>query len=141
MNLSESIKGRRTGVALNYTSVLSLIILFVLHREFDWGIWSVALLALLLLFTIASFIIVYWKTGLWTLVHAKKESLDERQMQVTYDALQHSYAVFSVFTLLAIFYFAWKADDWSMLFFGVLVYVSHILPASIIAWKEKIVSR
>jgi hypothetical protein len=90
-----------------------------------------------------SFFLVHIKTRLWSLGHAGVERLDERQIQVTHEALRHSYAVFTVICLFIMLFNATTGYRGHYLFDAVLpvslLYFAHTLPSSVIAWKERAV--
>ena len=99
---------------------------------------------------LVSFIIIYVKTRLWRFVHTKVDKLDERELQLTHESLRYAYAIFSVICLSYILVSSLLAprlavnvltpDDYpsfGLIMMWVLLYLAHILPASIIAWTEK----
>jgi hypothetical protein len=139
MSLSESKPTRRAWVVVNYASVVTFIAAFIAGEQTGWTAWIVAVIGAGLLLAAGSFIGVYWKTGLWRLVHAKDDELDERQRQITHDALRHAYSIFTVVTLLILLYVAFTYQDWGIIVLASLIYFAHIIPASIIAWREKVV--
>jgi len=149
MNQTLSRTGRRTGVVLNYVS-LALLAFSIMASEYGWGSgWPMAVLVLSLLLFAATFIQVYGRTGLWRFVHLTIEKLDEREVQLIHRSLRLSYATFTVLALLYILILNLGLDFLSDLrdpegdftfgnvIFVVFLYLSHILPASIIAWSER----
>ena len=144
MNGAESQSKRRGYVALNLASLVILELAYYgwiiggVHNPVAVGLVVVCLIGLVL-----SFLHVIWRTGLWRLTHAKVENLDERQIIVTREALRYSYVIFVPCSLLLMFAAAvaanhgWRIFD-AMLPAG-LLYFSHILPALILAWREKVV--
>jgi hypothetical protein len=141
--------GRRTGVVLNYFS-LTLLALALMASEYGWGTgWPIVGIVAGLLLFILTFIQVYGRTGLWRFVHLKLERLDEREVQLIHRALRLSYAAFTVMALLYILILNLGFDFFSDLrdpegdftlgnvIFAVFIYLSHILPASVIAWNER----
>ncbi len=135
---------RRGYVALNLASLFLLELLYYgwvsggVHNPVAVGLIVVCLIGLVL-----SFLHVIWRTGLWKLTHAKVENLDERQVIVTREALRYSYVIF-VPCSLVLMYAAALASDFGWRIFDVLLpagllYFSHILPAVILAWREKVV--
>ena len=144
MNGAESQTQRRGYVALNLASLATLELIYFgwiaggVHNPVAVGLVAVCLIGLVL-----SFLQVIWRTGLWRLTHAKAENLDERQIMVTREALRYSYGIFAPCSLLLMFAaavaadFGWRIFD-VMLPAG-LLYFAHILPAVILAWREKVV--
>ena len=135
---------RRIGVVINYGSLLMFLAFFYYGKFGEWNIISTTGSGLSTIIFFASLIIVYFKTGLWRLVHTKVEKLDERQLLVTYESLRYSYSIFSVLCLLIVIsaeiisdYILIGVDVPLMPIFWVLFLLAHTLPASIIAWTEK----
>jgi len=98
----------------------------------------------MLIITCLTFIFVYIKTGIWTLTHSKTEKLDERQIELTHKALTKSYALFAVLCLSIMLIHAtlYRLLPENVFIITVplvvgLIYFSHILPASIIAWGDE----
>ena len=50
----------------------------------------------------STFIPLHIRTGLWRLVHAKVEKLDEREIQQNLESLRYSYVIFAISSLLII---------------------------------------
>jgi len=135
-------------VTLNYAALVSLLAAFyTVERTSPTTpliIWA-AVSALLL---VISFVIVYARTRLWRFVHTSPAKLDEREITVTYESLRHSYAVFTVICLAIVLLAELFKDDLLggyeiplMPIFGALIYLAHILPASVIAWRERKIYR
>ncbi len=141
---SQSRTLRRRYVALNLASLIILEGLYYgyvaggVHNPVAIGLIVVCLITLVL-----SFLRVIWRTGLWRLTHASVENLDERQAMVIHEALRYSYGIFVPFTLLVMFAAAMAADFDIHIFDVVLpsglLYLAHIMPAIILAWREKVV--
>ena len=92
---------------------------------------------------VVTFIRVHARTGLWKLTHAKAETLDERQLQMTHQALGRSYAWFTVICLVimlthAAVYRLVPGLNFiiTMPLVGSLIYLAHTLPGAILAWTE-----
>lgn len=144
---------RRTNVVLNYFSLI-LLALSIMAIEYGWAAgWPIAgLIVGLVLFTL-TFIQVYGRTGLWKFVHMPLEQFDEREMEIIHHSLRVAYTFFTVIALLYILiltlgiqFFAGLTDpdgDFSLgsVVFAAFIYLSHILPASIIAWSKRNVLR
>ncbi len=73
------------------------------------------------------------------MTHASFKKLDEREMQVVFKATSISYSLFVIVTLVIIYIFILSGLGQIDAVLAVsLLYIAHILPASIIAWNEKI---
>lgn len=137
-NLSR--KKRRIGVVLNIAALLIAVILFELMR-FNAGIGTTAgviSIGLFLLLVIGTFMAVFGATGIWKLSHQKMKSLDERQIQVVLNATRISYSVFVILVLILIYGYAiMEKGPIDVVIAVALLYLAHLLPASILAWTEK----
>lgn len=144
MDIRKSRSRRRIGVVVNFASLLLFLIIY--YAGMNLG-WHAALLATGAVFTLTivlgSFVVVHISTGLWKLGHSHVDKLDERQTQVTHEALRSAYATFTVIALAIIGLNALTGSHGHYIFDVVLpvslIYVAHALPASIIAWRERVV--
>ena len=140
---------RRTGIILNYLCLI-LMALSIMALEYRWGVALPAVgLGLGVVVFIVTFIPLYARTGLWKFVHLPFRNLDEREAQIILYSLRISYTIFSVLALLYIFLLTigiqvvagWTDPTGDFTFgnvlFAAFIYLSHILPASIIAWSER----
>lgn len=129
---------RRIWVCVNLLSVVAIIAFYytgLLYKKPIVFIVGSGISAIVLLFT---FIKVYARTGLWKMVHSGKQELDERQIQVVLSALRYSYGVFAVSVLILIYGFTlFIKEPVHMLVAGGFLYFAHILPASIIGFREE----
>jgi hypothetical protein len=139
MERNQSIQRRRSGVIVNYSF---LLLVLVLSFEGYWLGWSLATKIgfwLSVAFVIVTFFPLHVHTGLWRLAHAKADDLDEREIQQNYEAVRYSYAIFTVLSLciilvLVIFGLGGQAER--LIVFWVLLYLAHTLPSSILAWTS-----
>lgn len=130
---------RCIGVIVNYLCVAAIALLVQTGDVVTWSIplRLVGILAALVVGLI-TFIRVYWRTGLWKLAHASFKKLDERQVQVMYDSLSHSYAVFTIVCLVIVYLNALvERGPVPIVVAGSLLYLAHTLPAAVVAWTEK----
>ena len=131
---------RRTGVMINYFALIMVLVFFELAKYGIglpyWVGFTVAGLFLLIL--ILSFIQVYIKSGLWRLTHKKTVNLDEREIQVVTHAIRISYSIFVIIVILLVYLFAILGlGVIDVVIAAALLYLAHIIPASILAWTEK----
>ena len=149
MSRTASRSYRKTGVVLNYLSLI-LLAVSIMAIEYRWGtVWPIAGIVIGLVCFTFTFVQLYGRTGLWKFVHMSLEDLDEREVQLIHNSLRIAYAIFTVAALLYILvltlkiqFFAGLTDpsgDFSFgnVVFAAFIYLSHILPASIIAWSER----
>ena len=130
---------RRIGVIVNYLCVAAIG--FLIHAG-DVMAWSVVVRLVGVLAALGvgliTFIRVYWRTGLWKLAHASYQKLDERQVQLMYDSLSHSYAVFTIVCLVIVYLNAViERGPVPIVIAGSILYLAHTLPAAVVAWTEK----
>ena len=135
---------RRIGVIINYLSILLLLVLIYVADNSGLTTPIIIIGAAALVAVVISFIFVFAKTHLWSLVHRKVDELDERQVQITHESLRYSYGAFSVICLLIILVselirqWSSSAEHLSLMpILGALIYLAHTLPASVLAWTEK----
>jgi uncharacterized Tic20 family protein len=99
---------------------------------------GIVLMGLSLVTVILSFIIVFGSTGIWKMSHQRMKALDERQIQVILNATRISYSVFVIVALILIYGFALiEKGPIDVVIAASLLYLAHLLPASILAWTEK----
>ena len=142
MDIGRSKDKRRIGVAMNLLSLFFFLVFYYVGRGLGWNpLLIIGGVGVCLTVSLVSFIAVHVRTGLWKLAHRKGDDLDERQVQVTHEALRYSYAAFTVICLLIMFFNAIMGDRGYYMFDAVLpaslLYFAHILPSSMIAWTEK----
>ena len=136
-------KGRRIQITTNYAALLLMNIAFYFvstgintsHIYDAVGLISIVVVCV-------TFRSVHWKTGIWKLTHAKSKDLDERELSLTHWALSQSYSWFAVICLVIMFAFSLTGRmnicpkyTISMPLVSSLIYLSHTLPGSMIAWK------
>jgi hypothetical protein len=135
---------RRVGVVVNYGALVIFLICFywAAISGLNTSLAVIGIVTFILI--IFSFIFIHLKTRLWQLTHSKIEKLDERELQVTHEALRYSYGFFSVICL-SIFLVYEVIKEYSnhlidlplMPLVAALIYLVHTFPASILAWTEK----
>jgi len=132
-------RNRRSAVIINYLSVLAFGLIVKVGEWAGWDVRVIIIGALIAMIVILfTFYLVYWRTGLWRFAHTPFNRLDEREIQVIYEALRYSYTIF-IIACLAIIYINVIAEKgyFSAVVPTGLLYLSHALPASILAWREK----
>lgn len=130
---------RRIAIITNYLSVTAIVLVIEVGKPAGLNVGLIAAGALTAIaIGLFSFAMVYWRTRLWHLVHARFENLDERQVQSIYAALRHSYYIFAIACLVIIYFnIIVEGGNISALVAAGLIYLSHVLPASIVGWTEK----
>lgn len=129
---------RKINILLNY--LFLILILVSIEYIVDSGItlWLAIMILTIIVLFIISFIRCYGKTGVWKIVHKSSEQLDEREYAIILKAVKTSYAIFTI-TILIIIYiqFLFNYVIFNALNGAALIYIAHILPCSIVAWKLK----
>ncbi len=90
-----------------------------------------------------TFVPLHKKSGIWKLTHSKSKDLDERELALTHWALSESYGWFAVICLLIMFALSLIGRmnicpqyTISMPLVASMIYFSHTLPGTMIAWKK-----
>ncbi len=116
------------------------LVAFYFGQRSEWPMpWAAAAIVALGV-VVYSLFSLHLRTGLWRMVHAKADDLDERQIQVSLASLRQSSAIFTVGSLGVMLYavYAYRGETaFAMLVFASLLYLAHTLPSSILAWTEK----
>ncbi|MEN8207773.1 MAG: hypothetical protein ABFR50_00830 [Candidatus Fermentibacteria bacterium] len=135
--------GRQIQVTVNYTALLlmNIAFYFVYRGQNASHIFDAVGLISIIAVGI-TFRIVHWKTGIWKLTHTKSTELDERELSLTHWALSVSYGWFAIICLVIMLAFSLSGRmnicpqyTISVPLVGSLIYLSHTLPGSMIAWK------
>ncbi len=135
---------RRLGVLLNYGTLIIMLAIYIalVGENINIPVMAIGITALVIF--IISFINLHVRTKLWKFVHTKIDNLDEREIQVVFQSLRHSYSIFGIVCLS--FFLVYELlreflpggiDLPLMPIIAALIYLAHTLPSSIIAWKEK----
>jgi len=135
---------RKIAVVVNYLCLVVMNVCFYFvwgYKDMTHAVDVIGIGALIIV--VVTFIMAHWQTGLWRLTHAKADVLDERQLQVTHNALSRSYGVFAVISLMIMMTHAVVYRLVPGLNFALsvplvvsLLYLAHTLPGSFLAWTE-----
>ncbi|MFH1851247.1 MAG: hypothetical protein ABIA75_02785 [Candidatus Neomarinimicrobiota bacterium] len=128
---------RKLLIIINIFMLCSTIIFYELFKNSNWTAVTVGILVSLLLAIIITYYVVFYKTRLWHLVHVPETKLDEREIQVTNFGLKYAYAIFTVTALVVIYWHNIAEIYVNGLTAAGLLYLAHILPASVIGWREE----
>jgi hypothetical protein len=146
MNGTEMRGWRRAGVAANYIGLAVAATVFAIGEYTAWNPVLAVALAASLLTLVATFWLLYVRTGLWTLTHARTEKLDERELQLAHESFRSSYSIFAAISLSLMLLmtvgvrFSFLAltprghYSFGLMAMIVLNYLLNVLPASILAW-------
>ncbi len=129
---------RRIGLLINFTSIISFIVVFEILKKSGPGVYLFIIESVLAGVAIVSFVYVFVKTGLWKITHTRFEKLDEREIQIFTNSLRYSYSIFVITTLVIIYTYALVAQGpIDVVIAAGLLYIAHTLPAAILAWTAK----
>lgn len=139
-------KNLKTLVVLNYAALLIMNVTFYfVYKGRDASHIFDAVGISCFVIVILTFIPLHKKSGIWKLTHTKSKDLDERELTLTHWALSESYGWFAVICLLILFALSLISRmnicpkySISIPLVASLIYLSHTLPGSMIAWKKGI---
>ena len=141
MNNTLSLKNRKWLISINLITLCGTIIFYELFKELfktaEQTLFFGGILAALLLLIIVTYYYGFYKTRLWHLVHISDKELDERELQVTNTGLKYAYAIFTVTALVVIYWHNIAEIHVNGLTAAGLLYLAHILPATVIGWREE----
>jgi hypothetical protein len=144
---------RRADVVINFLSAILIVVVFCIGEYGTWNGFLGILIGLLFLILIFSFIKVYGKTGIWEQARSKADQLDERELSVVHDSYRLAYSIFTIISLLVIFFIVLSVRfsfftlthrghySFGLIILFFLNYLLYILPCAIIGWTEQIVER
>lgn len=125
----------RAALLINFSSVISLIVVFEIIKNTSQKTFLVILLLALLAISISSFINAFIQTGSFKFVHTKFEKLDERETQLVGNALRYSYSFFTIAVLVIIYVYALAENEpIDVVIAAGLLYFAHTLPAAFLTW-------
>ena len=137
--------GRRIQVTVNYAALLLMNIAFYfvyIGKNASHIYDAIGLISIIVVGV--TFRSIHCKTGIWKLTHTKSKELDERELSLTHWALSQSYAWFAIICLVIMFAFSLSSRmnicpqyTISIPLVASLIYLSHTLPGSIIAWSSR----
>lgn len=146
-----SIKSRRKGVVLMYISTLTFFTLFLIGEYSFWNGLLVTSTLIFLCIACSTFYLSIVKPGIWKLYRTKSNKLDEREKGVVLDSVRLSYNIFGVISLLLILCTVMSVRynilalthrghfSLGLALVMFLDFLIAVLPASIIAWTEKVI--
>ncbi|MCD6588064.1 MAG: hypothetical protein J7K88_05900 [Candidatus Fermentibacteraceae bacterium] len=133
-----------TVINLAALLVMNIAFYFVFRGRVASHLYDGAGIASLVVVAV-TFIPLFRKSGIWKLTHAKADKLDERELALTHWALSESYGWFAVICLVIMLVFSFTGRmnicpqfTISMPLVASLIYLSHVLPGVMIAWKHGI---
>ena len=139
MEMKKSISKRRIGVIFTLISLCSIVLTYEYYKIEQRDSTFIAIEIISIIIFIVSFMLTFINTGLWKFIHKPLKNLDEREVALTSKSLRYAYAIFTVVTLMLLLYFAVTFTPLDVVLVAALILFAHLLPASIIAWTEKVI--
>jgi len=139
MEMKKSISKRRIGVIFTLISLCSIVLTYEYYKIEQRDSTFIAIEIISIIIFIVSFMLTFINTGLWKFIHKPLKNLDEREIALTSKSLRYAYAIFTVVTLMLLLYFAVTFTPLDVVLVAALILFAHLLPASIIAWTEKVI--
>lgn len=136
MKQNEKKSGIKTGLIINFLSLISTVVLFEYYRYIDdWNLLPIIAVSSALFVFLISFYLVYGRTGAWRQTHRPFSKLDEREAGVIYESLRIAYSVFAILSLSILLVYAVGLWPVSIILFAAMLIIAHIMPASVMLWK------
>ena len=139
MEMKKSVSKRRIGVIFTLISLCSMVLTYEYYKIEQRDSTFIAIEISSIIIFIVSFVLTFINTGLWGFIHKPLKDLDEREIILTSKSLRYAYAIFTVVTLILLLYFAVTLTPLDVVLVAALILFAHLLPASIIAWTEKVI--
>ena len=139
MEEKKSIEKRRIGVILTLLSLGSLVIIFEYGKIEQWNTALQISGIISIIVFIVSLVLTFFKTGLWKFIHKPLKELDEREIALTSKSLRYAYSIFTVVVLALLLILAITTLQIDVVLVAALILFAHLLPASVIAWTEKVI--
>ncbi len=137
--MKKSIKKRRIGVVLTILSLCSMVLIFEYYKIEQRDSSLIAIETVPIIIFLVSFVLTYIKTGLWGFIHKPLKNLDEREIALTSMSLRYAYGIFTIVVLALLLSLALTNTPIDVVLVVSLILFAHILPASVIAWTEKVI--
>lgn len=125
---------KKLWVIVNYLSIALLLLIFYNPQLFSYNKLFLALFIIPIGSLLLSFIILYWRTGLWKITHTKSMPENMAYISKYYIITRISYIIFTIIIISLLFYFSISGKRVDVLLSACLLYIAHILPASIMVW-------
>ena len=139
MKTKQIVENRRIGVVLTLISLCAMVGIFEcckINRKMNIFITTEIIAFIIFLI---SFSLTYLKTGLWRFTHKPLKTLDERELALTSKSLRYAYVTFTIIVLVLLLSLAIFSAKIDIVLVVSLILLAHLLPASVIAWTEKVI--
>ena len=136
--MSASKINHKGSIFIHYLCLVIILIIFYSVKSMGLPKLYLLLEIIPIIGLVMSFRKAFGISNLWKLTHTSYKKLDEREMQLVFKATTYSYSIFTIICLVIIYTFnliGLAIID--VIMAACLLYIAHILPASIIAWNEK----
>lgn len=136
-NPATNLSYRRMGIFLHIIVVSGLSFYFIVNPEAPGLTTRLSFLGVMILIILATFKSFFWNTGLWQLTHRSRKKLDERELMEVSGAVQISYSVFAILTVVIFYVLSILEKRFLIPLAACFLYLAHILPSCILGWKLK----
>ncbi|MCG2759994.1 MAG: hypothetical protein L6407_02105 [Candidatus Delongbacteria bacterium] len=125
-------------IIMNYLSVIFMTLVFQFMKDIEWTWLFFTTEVFFLTIFIISFYFAYYKTKAWIFVHSSLDKLNEKESKIVGNTSKQSYVIFTIVVLLILLLLSVTEFRINIVFTVALIYFAHILPASIIVFKNRI---
>ena len=133
------LKYLKIWIVVNYLSLFSLIPIYWYLQNSSGKPEQFIILALPFTALLISYYFAFARTKLWKFTHTQITTLDEREIQVLYKSLRISYIFIVIFTVTILYLMSLTGfTRVNVVLASGLLYLAHILPASLLGWNKKI---
>lgn len=127
---------RRTGVILHDLSIGYILVLNLLPELIKSSPYFLFSELFALSIVIWGFLVIYLKTGIWRYTHLAIKRLSEDEKREMNSVIRKAYTIISIVIVLLLFTLAVFELKITAVVAVALLYLAHILPASIVAWNR-----
>ena len=127
---------RKTGVILHYLSIGYILVLNLLPELIKSSPYFLFSELFALSIIIWGFLVIYLKTGIWRYTHLSLKKLSEEEKQEMNSVIRKAYTIISIVIVLMLFAVSIFELEMIVVVPVTLLYLAHILPASIVAWNK-----
>lgn len=128
-------------VFIKTAAMICFLVVFDRALSAGWDVGKVVILFVCAAVFLLLFLVTQVKSGIWQLVHTPSTKLDERELDLTREALRYAYGWFTVIVLclllsVSVFEVMLEVLERSgILLFAFLLVIAHSLPGDVMVWR------
>lgn len=126
---------QKVSIVIHLISLVCWTLLFNPWTQIVAEAWAKNLFLVSLGLCALSSIFSFQRTGLLKFTHTKTKDLDERELQVTNNAIRFGYSVLAIVTTLLLFVIALTPWQIHVTHAAFTLYLAHVLPAVYLGWQ------